>query len=88
MADVKFYTVEEFKAALGVTTVKVVKNPKTEKLFCIADDLAIKCQQSIDLGKPLAFICSEFDKKGNAKLDEACLINVEEGKGLSVLATL
>jgi hypothetical protein len=89
MADVKFFSVAQVKAHFGVTEIKVVKNPKTDKLFVIVDeDTALKCQQDIDVKGNLSFICSEFDKKGNPIMESACLINVAEGAGLTTLTTL
>jgi hypothetical protein len=86
---VRFISTDEMKAHFNVTSIKVAKNPKTDKLFCIVDsEQTLKCQQDINLELPLAFICSEFNKRGEPVMEEACLINVKEGVGATILHTL
>ena len=81
-----FMTVNAFKKAIGVNSIKVVRYEKgekaTQKLSVIDEDGNFyKCQQSIDQSKPMAFILEE-----NASIDEACLVNVS-GTGESPLTT-
>lgn len=71
MANVKFVTVAEFKTAINSSSLSVVKNPKTDKLF-VADNTngkSYKCQADLDKTKPVVFLIEDGD------LDGACLIN-------------
>ena len=83
MADRKkvvFMTVNAFKKAVGVDSIKVVRYDKgpnaTHKLSVVDEDGNFyRCQQSIDESKPMAFLLEE-----NASLDEACLVNTTQGE--------
>jgi hypothetical protein len=82
--NVAFMTVAEFKAAVDVATIEVVKNPNTGKLFCAAGEERFKCQQDIDLTGSMAFLLP-LDKAGKAIMEQACLVNRSAN---NVLATL
>ena len=90
--ETKFYTIAEVKAHFGVTEIKVLRNPKTNKTFVAVDsDTNLKCQQDLDVTKPMAFILGgddAFDKKGKPNMEMCCLINVKEGQGAQLLHTL
>ncbi len=90
--QVKFYTIAEVKAHFGVTEIKILENPKTGKKFVSVDsDTNLKCEQAIDITKPMGFILGgddAFDKRGNANMENACLINIKEGVGATTIATL
>lgn len=84
--DVIFMTVNAFKKAINVSSIKVVRYDKgdkaTNKLSVVDEDGNFyRCQQSIDQSKPMAFLLEK-----DASLDEACLVNVS-GNGESPLTT-
>jgi len=68
--NVTFMSLADFKAAIGVAKLDIVKNPNTGKLFMSANGKAWKCKAEIDLQSPLAILVPE-----NGNLDEACLVN-------------
>ncbi len=79
-------TVNAFKKAIGVSSIRVIKydqGPKaTNKLSVVDEDGNFyRCQQSIDQSKPMAFLLEE-----GASIDDACLVNVS-GNGESPLTT-
>ena len=78
-------TVAEFKAAVGVQTIQVVKNPNTQKLFVSAGTERFKCQKDIDLKGLMSFIVP-VSGDGEALIEQACLVNVTENN--NVLATM
>ena len=83
---VTFMSVNAFKKAIGVSSIRVVRYDQgakaTNKLSVVDEDGNFyKCQQSIDQSKPMAFLLNE-----GASLDEACLVNVS-GNGESPLTT-
>jgi hypothetical protein len=82
---VTFMSVAEFKAALGVATIEIVKNPNTGKLFVSAGTEKFKCQQDIDLKGSMSVLIP-VSPDGEQLLEEACLLNVKETN--NVLATL
>lgn len=61
-------SVNLFKERFNTTKIDIVRSPKTSKLFVTIDDgTKFKCQQSIDLSKPVAFIGETHE--------ELCLVN-------------
>ncbi len=79
--NVTFMSLADFKAAIGVAKIDIVRNPKGEKkLFMSANGKYYKCKQDIDLQSPLAVLIPE-----NGNLDEACLVN---GSNDNVLASI
>ena len=70
--SVKFLTVAAFKQAVGATTLNVVRNPNTGKLFASADDgTNYKVQGDIDPQERMVFLVPD------GVLEDACLINAE-----------
>jgi hypothetical protein len=69
---VKFLTVAEFKAKIGMAgeEASVVKNPNTGKLFVSIGGENYKCQQDINGKEEMRFLIEEDN------IDEACLVNV------------
>lgn len=78
--NVTFMSLADFKAAIGVAKLDIVKNPKTGKLFMSANGKAWKVKAEIDLQSPMAILIPE-----NGNLDEACLVN---GSSENVLASI
>lgn len=63
-------SITAFKTAVGATTIRVLRNPHTGKLFASADNgQNFRVEAEIDPAKPMNFLVSD----GN--LDDACLIN-------------
>lgn len=76
--------VKEFKDLIGASSIEVLRNLNTDtnKLFIGASNgKNYKCQQNIDLDKPLEFLIV------NGIVEDACLINKGNG-GAEVLAEL
>jgi hypothetical protein len=73
MAKVNFITVAEFKEQVGATSIEVLKNPKTQKLFLSANGETYRCQQDIDKSGDMRMLIPE---EGIA---DACLVNVSGG---------
>lgn len=72
---VNFLSVAAFKKAIGASSLKVVFNQNSQKLSVLSDeDVFFRCQQSINLKSRVAFLVPDGD------LDNACLVNVKEGK--------
>lgn len=76
----KEFTVPAFRAALGLTTLKVVKNPKTNKLFLSGDGRTVgKVSKSIDLTGHLSVVemIDEEESADGKKSTEMtyCLVN-------------
>jgi hypothetical protein len=80
MSNLTRLGITEFKESIGATSLDVVKNPKTQKLFVsTSNGNTYKCQAAIDLSKPVEMLIPDGD------LGSACLVN----KGTNnVLATL
>lgn len=62
-------TVEEFKGLTQALKVCFKKSNTTGKVFATAGDKIYRCQQAIDLSKPVVFI---FD---SGMIDAGCFIN-------------
>jgi len=74
-------TIVEFKAQAKTAALQIVKNPKTDKLFVSTDNgTNFKCQQKIDVTKPMEFLNTE-----GAAFNDYCLVNKGDN---NVLATL
>ena len=71
---------ERFKKEIGTSSIKVMRNPKTDKLFAVADDGSVfRVQGDLDLAKPVEWIVKGGD------FSSATLVN--EGRGAATLAT-
>ena len=73
MSEVSFLTVTKFKEQLGITSIQVLKNPKTSKLFMNADGQTFRVQQDIDSKKEMRIL---VPAEG---ISESCLVNVSGG---------
>lgn len=74
MADVKFISVEAFKAQVGTTKVQILKNEKTGKLFMSTDSGdTYRVQADIDKSKDIRVLIPETG------IEDACLVNVSGG---------
>lgn len=73
-------TMERFKEAIGSASIVVKRNPKTDKLFAVADDGSVfRVQGDLDPKKPVEWIVKAGD------LENATLVN--EGRGAQAIAT-
>lgn len=78
MENVTFLTVSEFKTQTGCTSIEVLRNPNTNKLFLAGDNgMNYKCEQLVDKTKPMKMLVPE-----SGELSEACLVNVKPGAEL------
>jgi hypothetical protein len=73
--EVQFLTINEFKTKVGATSMKILKNPKTSKLFLAGDNgQNYKVQQAIDGSKEMKILVPE-----SGDIADACLTNVKAG---------
>jgi hypothetical protein len=80
-SKVSFLTISAFKKAIG-GTFRVVHSEKTDKISVLDEfDTFYRCQQSLDVNKPMAFLLEE-----GLDIEDACLVNVS-GTGESPLTT-
>lgn len=79
-SEVEFASVEDFKSHIGASTLEVLRNPSTGKLFMSSGSQNFKVQGSIDLALPLRVL---IPKDGG--IDEACLINANSANVLGTL---
>jgi hypothetical protein len=76
MADnskVTFMSVEDFKGQVGATSMEVLKNPKTGKLFLSAGGNSYRVQQNISKSEEMRMLVPEEG------ISDACLVNVSGG---------
>lgn len=79
--NVKFMSVSEFKTAIGATSLQVLRNPKTDKLFMASDTgQNYRVQGDLDPAERMTVLVEDND------LENACLINSDGAA--EVLATL
>jgi hypothetical protein len=72
--NLKFMTVTQFKEQIGVTTLKVLRNPKTGKFFLSASNgICYRVQQDIDSNKEMKILIEDD------RISDACLVNVDGG---------
>lgn len=70
----------QFKEAIGSASIEIKRNPKTGKLFAVAEDGSVfRVQGDLDPKKPVEWIVKSGD------LENATLVN--EGKGAATIAT-
>jgi hypothetical protein len=75
--------VSNFKGLVGATAFKVVKNPKSGKIFVSGDNgHNYKCQGDLDPSKDVEFLVDTDD------MDSACLINTDRGQTAAPIMTL
>jgi len=74
MENIKFITVDAFKAQVGTTSLNVLKSSKTNKMFLASDDgTCYRVQQDIDNTKEMKILVQDGD------YSNACLVNVKNG---------
>ena len=77
MAEPKFYSVAEFKNAIGASSLEVLTRTKDGKTTCFVqanNGKSYKAQSTLSLNKPLSFMHMD-----NESIDTACLINPQGG---------
>ena len=82
--SVKFLSAESFKKIIGATALEVVFNAKSNKLSVLDkdSDKFYRCQQGIDLKKPMAFLIPD------GSIDDACLVNIKNDSPLTTKLAL
>jgi hypothetical protein len=74
MAEVKFLSVAQFKAAVGTIGIQVLENKKTGKLFMSTDNGdTYRVQADIDSSKEMKVLVPDTG------IEDACLVNVAGG---------
>ena len=74
-------SIEEFKAEANATSISIVKNPKTQKLFASAAGRNYRVQGDIDVAKPIDFLYEDdkaaTDDKGVVigGVENGCFVN-------------
>lgn len=66
-----FMEIPTFKAKVNTTSIDIVKNPHTGKLFAYCNGKNFKVQQDITSDKPIKFMYAS-----DALFDEGCITNV------------
>ena len=78
VGEVTFLTTSEFKTQEGISSIEVLRNPKTGKLFLSGDNgKNYRVEQAITKTKPMKFLVPE-----TGELSDACLVNVKPGAEL------
>ena len=71
---VEFLSIREFKGKEGIDSMKVLRNPKTGKLFLAGDNgKNYKVQGSINSSEDMSILVED------GKIEDACLINTSGG---------
>ena len=74
MDTIKFITVAEFKSTVNTLSIKVLKSPKTNKLFMVTDDnTCYRVQGDIDQSQEMKILIENDD------VSNACLVNIKGG---------
>ena len=73
MSAVTFMSVEDFKTKIGATSIQVLKNPKTGKLFMSAAGDTFRVQGDIKQSEEIRVLIPEEG------IENACLVNVSGG---------
>lgn len=72
---VRFLTIDQFKTEIGASSLEVLKNKKSGKLFMSASNGdTFKVEQAINPSKEMKVLVPE-----DGGLEEACLININGG---------
>lgn len=62
MANLSSISVPFFKQQLGITTIEVIVNPNTNKLFCSTDTgMTFKAEQALDVTKEMIILVDSTD---------------------------
>lgn len=80
MANLTQMGVKEFKAAVGATTIEILVNPTTGKLFASGTNgKNYKVEQALDVTKAIVVIIPANEETGEQMdFDQACFINKRE----------
>ena len=74
-------SIDEFKAATKATSIQIVKNPNTSKLFASAAGRNYRVQGSIDTAKPIDFLYEDDKEAVNEEnekvggIENGCFVN-------------
>ena len=68
-------SIEEFKAEANATSISIVKNPKTSKLFASAAGKNYRVQGNLDVAKPIDFLYEDDDTAENSGVENGCFVN-------------
>lgn len=68
-------SIEEFKAEAKATSISIVKNPKTSKLFASAAGKNYRVQGDIDVTKPIDFLYEDDTTAENSGVENGCFVN-------------
>ena len=69
-------SVEDFKQAIGVSTLQVIRNPKTDKLFVSANGQTVAAvSKNYDAAKPKEFVELKYDDVNGDPATVWCLHN-------------
>ena len=72
---ITFLTINEFKSKIGASTMKILVNPHTKKLFLAGDNgVNYKVQQTINGASEMKMLIPE-----SGDISQACLTNVKPG---------
>lgn len=81
--DVKFHSIAKFKEDQGISKIEILRNPKTNKLFAVADEeLTFRVAGNFDPAKE-AVVGLFPNEQGGV---DWCVLN--RGTGAPVIATL
>ena len=79
----KFYSLNEFKSVINSSSLQIVKNPNTGKIFAVSEDgQKFKVQQDLDMNKPIGFIHSTDES-----FEQGCICNMSE-QNQNVMGTI
>ena len=68
-------SIEEFKARQKASSIQIVKNPKTSKLFASAAGKNYRVQGDIDTAKPIDFMYEDDTEQENSGVENGCFVN-------------
>ena len=78
-------SIEEFKGQTSATTISIVKNPKTSKLFASAAGKNYRVQGDIDVKKPIDFLYEDDDTVENHGVENGCFVNSNQDNVLHTM---
>lgn len=80
MSDLKTVGVKEFKVAIGASTIDILVNPNTNKIFASASNgKTYRVEQAIDVTKAIVVLVPNNAETGEEfDYDNACIVNKRE----------
>ena len=78
-------SIEEFKAEAKATSISIVKNPKTSKLFASAAGKNYRVQGDIDVTKPIDFLYEDDATAEVHGVENGCFVNSNTDNVLTTL---